>query len=140
MPMDDALNEAPYPFARHIGMQMTDWRDGYARVELPVAAFLLNRHGNLHGGVHASLLDTAMGYAGCWTGDPEAPQLCLTLSLNVMYLSRPRGSLLIAEGRKTGGGRRSFFAEGTLVDDAGETVASGSGVFRYRARDVPAGP
>jgi uncharacterized protein (TIGR00369 family) len=132
MPMDDALQEAPYAFARHIGMRMVDWSEGYARFDLPMEAFLMNRHGNLHGGVHAALLDTVMGYAGCWTGDPDRPQMCLTLSLNVMYLSRPQGAVLIGEGWKTGGGQRTFFAEARLLDDGDELVATGTGVFRYR--------
>ena len=75
-----------------------------------------------------------MGYAGCWTGDPDAPQLCVTLSLNVSYLSRPRGAVMIAEARRTGGGRSTFFAEGEVRDDAGELIATGSGVFRYRSK------
>jgi uncharacterized protein (TIGR00369 family) len=49
---------------------LTGWREGWARVELPVADVLGNRQGLVHGGVHATLLDTAMGYCGCFTGDP----------------------------------------------------------------------
>ncbi|MGR3495709.1 PaaI family thioesterase [Citreimonas sp.] len=124
--------EALYPFARHLGMRMLDWSEGAARFTLPAAPELMNRHGNLHGGVHASLLDTMMGYAGCWTGDPERPQMCLTLTLNVQYLSRPKGETLIAEGVKTGGGRSTFFAEGTILDETGEVIAKGTGTFRYR--------
>ncbi len=132
MPMDEALREDPYEFARHIGMRMLDWSADYARFELPLEKFLMNRHGSPHGGVHAALLDTVMGYAGCWTGDPEHRQMCLTLSLNVMYLSRPKGTMLIGEGWKTGGGRSSFFADARLADETGELVATGTGVFRYR--------
>jgi len=136
MPMDDAFREPPYEFARHIGMHMRDWREGYACFELPLKRFLMNRHGNPHGGVHASLLDTVMGYAGCWTGDPERRQMCLTLSLNVQYLSRPKGDVLIGEAWKTGGGRSTFFAEAKLVDETGELIATGTGVFRYRRSDA----
>ena len=125
--------EGAYPFARHLGLRMTHWEQDLARFELPLAPFLMNRHDNPHGGAHASLLDTVMGYAGCWTGDPERRQMCLTLSLTVNYLSRPKGTLLIGEGRRTGGGRKTFFAEGTVTDETGERIASATGVFRYRA-------
>lgn len=124
--------EAQYPFAAHIGMELTDWRKDFARVELPLAKHVENRHGAPHGGVHAALLDTCMGYAGCWTGDPDAPLLCLTLNLSVNYLSRPDGTHFVAEGRRTGGGRRTFFAEGVLRDETGSVIATGTGVFRYR--------
>jgi acyl-coenzyme A thioesterase PaaI-like protein len=73
-----------------------------------------------------------MGYAGCFTGDPEIRQMALTLSLNVNYLSRPKGTRLIASARKTGGGKSTFFAEGEVRDELGELIATATGVFRYR--------
>lgn len=130
--MDKRFYEEPYAYSRHIGMKMLDWGPDFARFEMPLAPFLMNRHDNPHGGAHASLLDTVMGYAGCWTGDPDKPQMCLTLSLNVQYLSRPRGAVLLAEGRKTGGGKSTFFAEAEIADETGELIAKGTGVFRYR--------
>lgn len=130
--MDDALREGNYPFSDHLGMRMDDWSDGYARFSLPLAEFTMNRHGNPHGGVHAALIDTVMGYAGCWTGDPDRRQMCLTLALTVQYLSRPKGGALVAEGWKTGGGRSTFFAEAVVRDDAGDLIAKGTGTFRYR--------
>lgn len=130
--MDPRFVEEPYPFQSHLGFELTEWREGFARFEQPVADHLGNRHGNLHGGVHATLLDTAMGYAGCWTGEPERRQLALTLSLTVNYLGRSEGQRMIAEARLTGGGRRSFFAEGEVCDEDGVVLATGSGVFRYR--------
>ncbi|ETA49851.1 PaaI family thioesterase [Ponticoccus alexandrii] len=126
-------DEGSSPFARHLGLRMIHWEADRARFEMPLASFLMNRHDNPHGGAHAALLDTVMGYAGCWTGDPERRQMCLTLSLTVQYLSRPKGSLLTGEGRRTGGGRKTFFAEGTVTDETGELIASATGVFRYRA-------
>ncbi|EBA08091.1 PaaI family thioesterase [Sagittula stellata] len=130
--MDDDLREGPYAFATLLGMEMADWRQDYARFELPLTDKLMNRHGNPHGGVYASLLDTIMGYAGCWTGDRDHRQMCLTLNLNVQFISRPNGKMLIGEGFRTGGGKSTFFAEGALTDETGEIVAKGTGVFRYR--------
>ena len=133
--LDPALVEAPSPMQELIGFEMTGWKAGWARIEVPLHPHLGNRQGLPHGGVHATLLDTAMGYAGCYTGDPARRQMALTLSLTVNYLSRPKGLRLIAEARQTGGGRSSFFAEGVVTDDTGEIIARGSGVFRYRRGD-----
>ncbi|MFP4451383.1 MAG: PaaI family thioesterase [Rhodosalinus sp.] len=130
--MDRRFVEEPYPFQSHLGFNLTEWREGFARFEQPTLEHLGNRHGNLHGGVHATLLDTAMGYAGCWTGDPDRRQMALTLSLTVNYLGRSEGLRMIAEARLTGGGRRTFFAEGEVRDEDGVVLATGSGVFRYR--------
>lgn len=124
--------ESPSPWGSHIGMELTAWEVDFARVEITLAAFTRNRHGAPHGGVHATLLDTAMGFAGCYTGDRAQRQLCLTLNLSVNYLSRPQGERLIAEARRTGGGQRSFFAEGQVRDETGALIATGTGVFRYR--------
>ena len=130
--MDDRLREAPYAYSDHLGMEMLDWSEGYAKFRMPLKPFLMNRHGNPHGGVHASILDTVMGYAGCWTGDPDRRQMALTLSLNVQYLSRPKGEVFLAEGWQTGGGKSTFFAEGKITDETGELIAKATGVFRYR--------
>jgi uncharacterized protein (TIGR00369 family) len=130
--MDPRLREVPYPFQELIGFRMADWSADYARFELDVTDAILNRHGIPHGGVHAVLLDTVMGYAGCFTGDPDDRVMAMTLSMTANYLSRPKGSLLIAEGRKTGGGKSTFFASGRVEDETGELVATSTGVFRYR--------
>ncbi|AHM04625.1 hypothetical protein roselon_02289 [Roseibacterium elongatum DSM 19469] len=126
------LQEPAYALQAHLGFDLTGWRQDWARVEMPLGAHLMNRQGLPHGGVHATLLDTAMGYAGCYTGDPAVRQMALTLSLTVNFLARPAGQHLIAEGQRTGGGRSTYFAEGHLRDETGVVLARTSGVFRYR--------
>lgn len=132
MSLDPALVEDAYPLQRHLGMRIVDWREDYACWELPVAPHLGNRYGIPHGGVYATLMDTVMGFAGCFTGDPELRRMAMTLSLNVNYLSRPKGAMLIAEGWRTGGGKSSFFGEAVVKDETGEKLATATGVFRYR--------
>ena len=131
--LDPRLLEDPSQMQQLLGFSMTGWSPDYARIEMPLEQKVMNRQGLPHGGVHATLLDTAMGFAGCYTGDPARRQMALTLSLNVQYLAQASGSLLIAEGWRTGGGRKSYFAEGTITDAAGAVIAKGSGVFRYRS-------
>lgn len=126
------LLEDPYEYQKLIGFEIVHWAPDTAKLHLQLASKHGNRYGIPHGGVHATLLDTAMGFAGCYTGDKATPQLAMTLSLTVQYLSRPKGSLLIATGQKTGGGRKTFFAEGQITDETGELIAKGTGTFRYR--------
>ena len=130
--IDPDLIEDAYAFQKLLGFEIVDWNKGHATLHQPVRPEIGNRYGLPHGGVHASLLDTAMGFAGCWTGDPARRQLAMTLTLNVSYLSRPRGDVLIAKGWVTGGGRKTFFCSGEIKDDAGELIATGSAAFRYR--------
>lgn len=131
--LDPALREADYALQAHLGFALTGWRDGWARVELPVGAHLTNRQGLVHGGVHATLLDTAMGYCGCYTGDPDRRVMALTLSLTVNYISQVNGLRVVAEATRTGGGRSTFFASGHLTEENGALIASATGVFRYRS-------
>ncbi|QPM91757.1 PaaI family thioesterase [Pseudooceanicola algae] len=131
--LDPDLIEAPSAMQNHIGYQVTGWREGYARLELPLEDFLMNRYGILHGGVHAMMCDTAMGFAGCYTGDPDHRLLAMTLNLSTNFLAQVKGKLLIAEGFRTGGGARTFFAEARISDDLGTLAATGTGVFRIRS-------
>jgi uncharacterized protein (TIGR00369 family) len=130
--IDPALLEEPSALQTHLGYRLTEWRTDFARVELPLTPVLMNRQGLPHGGMHATLLDTAMGFAGCYTGDPERAQMALTLSLTVNDLGQARGARLIADARRTGGGKSTYFAEATVRDETGSLIATGTGVFRYR--------
>jgi len=56
----------------------------------------------------------------------------MTLSMTVNFMAVSNGKLLIAEGRRVGGGRSTAFAEGIVRDDTGTTIATATGVFRYR--------
>jgi uncharacterized protein (TIGR00369 family) len=124
--------EPPSGLQDHLGYRLIAWSSDFAQVELPMTPCIANRQGLPHGGIHATLLDTTMGFAGCYTGDPERRQMALTLSLTVNYLGQAQGARLIAEARRTGGGKSTFFAEGTVRDESGAIVATGTGVFRYR--------
>ncbi len=105
------------------------------RLELDMRPELENPLGIPHGGVHAAMLDSAMGWAGTWTVDGSPVRKSVTLNLNVSYLATPaptdNGIRLIAEGRKVGGGRKVFFSEGELRDGTGRVLARATGTFRY---------
>ncbi|MFX0543572.1 PaaI family thioesterase [Roseovarius sp. S4756] len=130
--IDPSFLEAPSGLQVHLGYELTEWARDHAVVEMDFAPHLHNRQGLLHGGVHALMLDTAMGYAGCYTGDPAQQQNALTLSMTVNYIGQLKGKRIIATGRRTGGGRRTYFAEAVVTDENGEIAASATGVFRYR--------
>ncbi|MFW3171316.1 PaaI family thioesterase [Geodermatophilus sp. CPCC 206100] len=93
---------APGGFAQRLGAQVTDADDGSARIEFDVGEEHLNPAGTLHGGVVATLVDTAMGQAvRTTTGAGEVPA---TSQLTVTYL-RPGapGSLAVTARVRTRG-------------------------------------
>lgn len=98
-------------------------------VELPLEACHLNRSGHVHGGVLASLLDTAMSYAGLYSVDPEVPK-AVTLSLTTTFVSPARHGTLTIVGRLRGGGRKIYLSSGEIFDEQGTLIALGEGSFR----------
>ena len=68
-------------FQSLIGYRLVLWEPDRAVVEYAMDPAHLNRSGLLHGGVIATLLDTASGYAGCYTLVPGRIRRTLTLSL-----------------------------------------------------------
>jgi uncharacterized protein (TIGR00369 family) len=71
-------------FAGSLGIQVAGTGDGGARLTLEVTEEHLNPAGTLHGGVLATLVDTAMGQAvRTVTGEDDVPA---TSQLTVTYL------------------------------------------------------
>lgn len=120
------------PFRDFLGFELIDWKEGFAKLVLELRPEHANRKGIPHGGVYASLLDSAMGYAGCFTGDREKMRFTLTVSMNVQFIAPPSGQVLTVEGFRVGGGKRTYFAEARIIDDTGVLVATATGVFKQR--------
>lgn len=135
MTQDNPLlaQEVPYPFQEHIGFKITDWKQDFCSLELPLTPELMNRYGIPHGGLHATLLDTAMGYCCCFTEDLKKPKFVATLSLNVQYLAKSEGQMLYAMAERSGGGKSTSFAQGRIIDDNGVLIATGTAVFKHRS-------
>ncbi|WP_179381156.1 PaaI family thioesterase [Jannaschia marina] len=104
---------------------------GSARCHMEITDDHTNRHGVLHGGITTSILDNAMGATASLTVDGSGTAPFLTVSMTVNFMAPAHsGQLLIATGRKTGGGRSTLFVEGDLEADDGTRIATASGVFR----------
>ena len=71
-------------FAQLIGMKLIDLKPQQATIEIEMRDDLRQPHGILHGGVTATLIDTAMAYAviTCLAPDEKAS----TVDLSVHYL------------------------------------------------------
>jgi uncharacterized protein (TIGR00369 family) len=104
----------PPAFAATLGLQVVEVEEGRMVFGLQPRADLLNPMGTLHGGVIATLLDTAMGTA-LHTTLPLTTGYT-TLQLNVHYLRAPKADdpLVLATGTVVHRGRRTATAEGRL--------------------------
>ena len=125
-----ARGEAPAPpFARLLGFELETIEEGRVSFVLEPAEFHYNPFDVMHGGVAASLFDSALGCAvqSLLPAATTAP----TIELHINYI-RP---VTISTGRIrcTGQvvhlGKRSATAEGRLVDMHGKLYAHATGTF-----------
>ncbi|MCR9134408.1 MAG: PaaI family thioesterase [Alphaproteobacteria bacterium] len=104
--------------------------DGRARVVLDITPHHLNRNSGLHGGIIATLLDAAAGYAASLEGDGNALTPVTTVSMTVNYVSKVDSGLVTGTGKVTGGGHKILFADAELTTADGRTVATATGTFK----------
>ena len=131
--MSDSLSPKS-GFAHLVGYELLLWQEDVAEVGLTVGPKHINRSGVLHGGALATLIDSACGYAGCYSPAGAPPKRAFTLSLNNHFIAAAgEGSQLTARAERTGGGRSVFFARCEVRDQDGRLIGSGEGVFKYIA-------
>ena len=86
----------------------------------------------VHGGLYTAMLDVALAMTGSFRPAPDPLTPGLTLSLTTHFLSVATGyeGHLIAEARRTGGGKTVFFAAGEVLTPDRRVIATASGVFK----------
>ena len=118
-----------------LGFRLVEWREGFARVTVDLDERHKNRQDGLHGGVTAALVDAATGYCGIYEPDPEKRRGNVTVSLNVNFTGRPKGTSLTCTAEMLRAGRRIYFATARVHDDTGNLIASAQAVYAYVDRD-----
>ena len=119
--------QAQSPFFDHLGLTIDRNADDTSSVQVPWQQPLTNRKGDIHGGVVAAVLDTTLSHAVRFCAGEIGG--ISTVSLAVSYLAPARGSL-VGTGRALRVGSTIGFAEGELVDESGQIVATAQGSFR----------
>lgn len=126
-----------HDFLSWLDVELVEFENGYAVLEMPHNDKLTNlvegSKGTIHGGVTASLVDTASGFALRTTfEDPLSPALSTT-DLNVTYL-RPARSDLRVEASVVRAGESMGFTDvsvfGTAPDGQQKEVVTGSASYR----------
>ena len=114
--------------AESIGMEITEFSEGSCVVELTVGQKHLNMGGMAHGGVHATLLDTAMG--GTLVSIISKEEWCATAQLDISYLNAVNeGDHLVATAEVVRKGRNLAHVEGKLTTGEGNLVATAKGTW-----------
>lgn len=94
------------PFVAHLGAQLGETSEGFARLHAPFREELVTIGQTVHGGAIASLIDTAAMVAA-WSGAEIPDNLRgTTVGLNVQYLAPADGEDVTATARLVRRGRR----------------------------------
>jgi uncharacterized protein (TIGR00369 family) len=126
----DAPGGADNPLLQYLGIELAEAAAGRAVFRIELERRHLNRQGSLQGGVAATLLDAACGYAGLAGADGSVQGNAVTVMLNVAYLRKVSAGRLLATGTVTRAGRSMYFASGELATEAGELIATAQGAFK----------
>ena len=119
------------PFYRWSGIELVDARPGAADVAFEAGTDHVNLQGFVHGGVLATLADTAMGLAVRTSLEPGRRHV--TVQLGIEFLSPGRPGRIVAHGRSVKVGRQLGFAEADVVDARGRLLARASATLSVTA-------
>ena len=125
--------ERPYSgYAELIGYELIDKAKDFARLKLLIGPQHLNRMNVPHGGVLATLIDTATGFAVALADGPDRFLRAVTLSMNVQFMGQAQaGETVVVEAERTGGGKTVAFAKAEIRNEAGLVIARGDAVYRF---------
>jgi uncharacterized protein (TIGR00369 family) len=110
------------PFARMIGMRLVDLVPGEAVIEIEMRDDLRQPHGLLHGGVTATLIDTAMAYAVITRLGPD--EKATTVDLTVHYLRPHVEGKFTCTAKVVRAGKRILTLSADVVNAEGKLIAT----------------
>lgn len=127
------------PFNQYLGMETLDIGPGYSKMQVSFRHELSQPAGLLHGGVIASLIDTAIAHAILMTDAFRATSLegghMVTVDLRVKYFRPVSEGTLTCECRIPRIGRQLLHAEAVVWNQDGKEVARGDSTYMLVRRE-----
>ena len=125
----------PVDLLAALGQQRVVSREpGRAAIEYLVGPHMCHSGGVAQGGFVCGWIDAAMAHAAIAMAGPGV--VPMSLELKVSYFAPARPGRVIAEGWIERRGRATCFAEGRLLDTAGNVLAKASSTIRLIPRDT----
>lgn len=114
-------------FAKLIGMRLVDLKPGEATISIEMRDDLRQPSGVLHGGVTATLIDTAMAFAvrtRLSIGEATA-----TIDLTIHYVRPHLAGTFTCTARVVRAGKRIFTVSADVHNDEGKLIATGLSTY-----------
>ena len=118
----DIINQSPY--LKLLSVKVYELQSGYCKAEVDLGKRHLNSFGGAHGGVYASLIDTATFWAVYC--DLRENVGLTTIDLKVDNLATVKEGKLVVEGKQIKVGRSICLSEATVKDIHGKLLAYGT--------------
>lgn len=118
----EMVNQSPY-FSL-LGIRLVQLAPSYARVETEVDDRHLNPFGTIHGGVYASIIDTAAYWAAYCNQTEDAGFTSLDVTVN--NLAMANSGRLIATATAVKEGKSICLCEAVIEDEQGRILAQGT--------------
>ena len=112
--------------ARTLGYDIVEAESGRVVITAVPNDTHLNPAGGVHGGLSATLLDSAMGLAILSTLDKGIGQTTLEFKISLVRPITPQTGLIRVEGTVLNRGRRIGTADGRITDDKGRLLSHGT--------------
>ena len=123
------------PFQHFVGIKVLKLGGGKSVLQLELKEHHFNLYGIPHGGVHATLLDIAMGTAASFPDSSGREVDSVTLNLSVDYIAPPSSRILVAKGKVTKKGKSIAYCTAEIFDEDKTLIASGRSIFKLYNRE-----
>lgn len=114
-------------FAKLLGMRLVDIRPNEAVIKMEMRDDLSQPSGVLHGGVTATLIDTAMAFAV--RTHLEDHEFTATIDLTVHYLRPHSSGTIICTAKVVRAGKRIFTLSADVENEEGKLIATGLSTY-----------
>ncbi len=114
-------------FAQLIGMELVDLRPNEAVIKIEMRDELRQPYGVLHGGVTASLIDTAMAFAV--RTHLQEDEATTSIDLTVHYLRPHTSGTFTCTAKVVRAGKRIFTVAADVENEEGKLIATGLSTY-----------
>lgn len=117
------------PYAKYLGIQVEEVKEGYAKVSMEITKDMLNIHGTANGGAIFSLADIAFAIAS-----NTYDQVAVGINVNISYIAASfENDKLIAVATERTKNPRLGFYHMEVKNEKGDLIATAEGMV-YRKK------